>query len=379
MFNINSPKSNILIIGPKPPPYHGVSIATGYLLDKIDSNNFNIFHVDLSDRRGIQHVNKPDLWDVFLFINQFFKAIRIIFKYHPSLVYIPISQRGVGFFRDSLFVVLSIFFRCKIVMHLHGGNFRKWYNDQGFLFRSFIKTILKNTDAMIVLSSVFKSLFNGLVPFRNIFVVPNGIDYSCDKHNANLIETKPHEPLTVTYLGTLNRLKGVHILLKSIPDVINLYPNIRFIFAGPWSSRQDQLKAEAFISRNNLSPFITFTGTVTDKAKWNVLHCSDIFVFPGIQQEGQPLVILEALAAGIPILYTDRGCIKQIIHEGINGLQIKTNDPKDLAEKILFLANNPILINKIKIRNIKLFQKEYTSKIFADSISRVFLKVLKNS
>ena len=62
-----SAKISVLLIGPTPPPFHGVAVAIQTLLQSCIVEQFRVCHLDLADRRGIQHVNKPDLHDVVLF------------------------------------------------------------------------------------------------------------------------------------------------------------------------------------------------------------------------------------------------------------------------------------------------------------------------
>ena len=160
---------------PKTPPYHGVSVAIEKLLGDDVRIKFDVYHVDLADRRGIQHVDKPDLFDVALFFRQFFQAIKIVISKRPSIAYLPISQKTIGFLRDSFFILLFLVGGCRVILHLHGGDFRNWYEQRSRIFRIFIQSILRSIDVMIVLSESFKTLFEGLIPPQKIAVVPNGV------------------------------------------------------------------------------------------------------------------------------------------------------------------------------------------------------------
>ena len=99
-------KPMLLIIGPTPPPYHGVAVATKILLVSGIAELFRVVHLDLADRRGIQHVNKPDLYDVALFLRQCACLLNILLRERPQLVHLTISQNTVAFVRDSFFIWL---------------------------------------------------------------------------------------------------------------------------------------------------------------------------------------------------------------------------------------------------------------------------------
>ncbi len=369
-------KQSILIIGPKPPPYHGVSVAIEKLLRYEVIGKFSIFHVDLADHRGIQYVNKPDIYDLFLFLKQFYRTLKIVVSKRPSMAYLAICQTNTGFIRDSLFVFLCSLMGCKVVLHLHGGNFRNWYEQKNILFQRFIRIVLNQISAMIVLSSSFKRIFEDLLPRRKIFVVSNGVELIPINSHNDTEPLNPHEkPLTVLYLGTMNKNKGISVLIKSIPFVIDRCPNIRFVFAGPWFDDYEKGKMEAFIKCKGLNRYVKFVGPVQGHAKWDILEHSDIFVFPGIMQEGQPLVVLEAMASGLPILYTNRGCLRETVPDGLNGFEIKIGNSKDLADKILRLADNPSLLKEMGLRNRQRYQENFTSHHYIRNMIDVFKRV----
>src|SRR5262245_20773807 len=132
-------KPSLLIIGPTPPPYHGVSMATKAILQSGLRERFDLAHLDLSDRRGIQHVDKPDIHDVWLFITQWLNLISLLWKDRPVVTYLPVSQSTIGFFRDSFLVFPAWLAGSRIVLHLHGGNFRAWYDSRSFPMKIYVK------------------------------------------------------------------------------------------------------------------------------------------------------------------------------------------------------------------------------------------------
>ena len=117
-----------------------------------------------------------------------------------------------------------------MILHLHGGNLRKWYEERTPIFRRFIRMVLNQATAMIVLSESFKNIFDGLLPLNRVFVVANGIENQPKVNiEKRVLEEKKEKRLTILYLGTLNRYKGVLVLIKSIPYIIKERPDIRFI------------------------------------------------------------------------------------------------------------------------------------------------------
>lgn len=366
-------KMRILIIGPTPPPHHGVAMATRMLLDLNLRELFRVSHLELADRRGIAHVDQPDLHDVFLFIRQWFTLLWRLFRERPDVVYLPISQSTLGVIRDSLWVWPSLLFRSRIVLHLHGGNFRRWYEGRDGLLRAYIRLLLSAATRVIVLGESLKPLFTGLVPESRISVVPNGIEWG--KARSGSGKPARRRRVRILYLGTLNRLKGALVLLAAAPRILKRCPDIEFILGGGWSHPEDRQAAEAMILQSGLGDHVIFTGLVEGEQKETLFASADLFVFPGVQQEGQPLVVIEAMAAGLPILFTDRGCLRETVIAGENGREVRINDPEDLAEQIVRMVENPEAMREMGRRSRARYEANYTAKIFLQRMIVLFLRV----
>ena len=334
-----TPQPRLLIIGPTPPPFHGVAVAIEALLKSRLTDVFEVTHLDLADRRGIAHVNKPDWHDVALFVRQWFRLWRLLLTRRPQVVYLVLSQTTVGFIRDSLLIWPSLSLGAKIVTHLHGGALRAWYESRWAPMRAYIRAVLGTVAKMIVLGESLRPIFSGLLPDDRIAVVPNGVDLREDEPERE--PPNGTRPWRILHLNTLNRMKGTLVLLAAIPTVLRHRRDVSFVFAGKWSHAQHQQVAEWYIAQHHLEPYVTFLGEVTGPEKEAALRLADLFVFPGIQQEGQPMVVLEAMAAGLPIVFTNQGCLRETVINGECGVEAYAEDPYDLGERICCLLDHP--------------------------------------
>lgn len=371
-------KPGILIIGPTPPPYHGVSVLTDMLLRSSLNEYFSVYHVEMSDRRGLEHVGKPDVKDLFLFIMQWIKVCSIFFLNKPVFVYLAISQNTVAFLRDSLFLLTAYATGTKAIIHLHGGNFRTWYSNNSRIFRKFAKTLLKKVDGAIVLGESLKYNFEPFVDKAKIYVVPNGIQVLNNNsalYKVSCLKNSHSIRRRILHLSTLMRRKGAIAFLEAIPSVLEKRQDVEFILAGPWIYKEDKQWAIDFIKKTSIEKYVTFAGEVIGEAKFALFCTCDLFVFPGIQQEGQPLVVIEAMASGIPVLFTNRGCLRETVNEGEAGMEIAINDPLDLASKILWMFDNPIEMKKMGLSGKRRYENNYTlahcSKRIIDVLSRI--------
>jgi glycosyltransferase involved in cell wall biosynthesis len=222
-----------------------------------------------------------------------------------------------------------------------------------------------------VLGESFRRLFNGLIASNRVAVVPNGIDWPAVIKSARE-QHKPHR-YRILHLSTLSRLKGALVLLAAIPMVLKIRQDVEFMLAGPWLNEEDRREAESFIACHGLSGHIVFTGPVsTLDHKRSIYSSADLFVFPGVQQEGQPLVVLEAMASGLPVLFTDRGCLRDTVIEGECGLEVRSNDPQHLADRLLWCLDHPEEVERMGRNARERFERFYTSECFVRHLGDLF-------
>ncbi|MBH0200385.1 MAG: glycosyltransferase family 4 protein, partial [Nitrospira sp.] len=148
--------------------------------------------------------------------------------------------------------------------------------------------------------------------------------------------------------------------------------DVEFVFAGPWSHAEDKRWADEFIARQGIEAYVSFAGQVDAEEKRALFDSADIFVFPGVQQEGQPLVVIEAMAAGVPVIFTDRGCIRDTVSDGEAGLEVPIGDVQHLAERILWLLGHPEQIKIMGARARTRFETLYTKERHVRQIIDVF-------
>ena len=363
-------KPHILVIGPTPPPFHGVAVAVQALLDSRITEHFAVLHLDLADRRGIQHVNKPDLHDVVLFLRQWLRLVSMLFRACPSLTYLVLSQTTIGFFRDSFLIWPAYLRGSHIVIHLHGGNFHHWFLGHSWFMRAYVRAVLSRVTRIIVLGDSLKSQFDGLVDKCRIAVVPNGIDWKDSGPPARTPSCNTR--YRILHLSTLSHLKGVLVLIKAIPLVVRHRQDMEFVLAGSWSHAEDKRWADQFIEQQGIAEYIWFSGQVYGEEKKALFESADVFVFSGVQQEGQPLVVIEAMAARLPVIFTDRGCLRDTVINGESGVEIPINDPHRLADCILWLLDHPDDMKAMGMRARQRYESLYTKKRHIENMIEVF-------
>src|SRR5205085_2718703 len=238
-------------------------------------------------------------------------------------------------------------FRC--VIHAHGGHFDRFYHGCAAPFRAYVRWCLKDVAAAIVHSDALVPMFAGLVPRERIWPVSNEIEGLTDHLRERKRPGYPRSGWislqlsedgssgdpggrapTVLYLGNLLESKGYLDVMAAAPLVAKAVPGVRFVVAGPYHYSSDREQAERLMQDPEIRAVVVLPGAVTGDARFELMLDADVFVFPSYN-EGQPTVLLEAMSAGLPIITTDEGAIRDTIADRETGYLVPKGDPAAIA------------------------------------------------
>jgi glycosyltransferase involved in cell wall biosynthesis len=208
---------------------------------------------------------------------------------------------------------------------------------------------------------------------RKLVTIPNGIDGR--KLSINIDKTAKRKELRILEEGPiiglgvrLSEQKGITYLLKAMPGVIKQFPNISLVIAGE-GPLEKELKEETFSLGINKHVF--FIGPRLDIPE--LLKLFDIYVLPSLW-EGLPMVLLEAMAAGCPIIATDVGGVSTAVRSGINGILVKSENTRSLTNEINCLLMDDSLRNTFSKNGIEIFYKEFSAEIMTKKYERLYLR-----
>lgn len=197
--------------------------------------------------------------------------------------------------------------------------------------------VLRKFERVVTVSSAIGArLLQSGVPESRICEISNGIEAD---HFRCAVPSFPREYKDQVTIGTICRLvpgKGVEDLLHVVPKIIQDYPRVRFLIAGDGPCRRD---FEELAARLGIARHLKFLGFRNDIA---AIHASmDIFVLASLN-EGLPMSVLEAMAAGNPVIATRVGALPQVI-DGTVGTLIDPGDREGLLLGLKHLLDDPHL------------------------------------
>ena len=370
-------KPGAIIVGPTPPPTHGLTIATERLLNSALRDRFELTHLDTSDRRDIGNMGRFDLINICLAVKSILGMAVYCLSKNPAIVYIPISQSNAGYLRDGLLIAVGkLLSNARIVIHLHGGYFRTFYDQTNFLMKRFIDLTMKSCDRVIVLGNCLKWIFDKWFDEQCIDVVPTGTAMRPKLDSKFSIQKDRY---VITYLSNLLKTKGIVDTIESVKHVTSKHENVKYKIAGSWSNKEPETKSECMrlLKANGIEDVVDILGVVTGDDKADLLIDTDIFVFPTYYPfEGHPAAIVEAMSAGCPVISTKHAAIPETVIDGETGILVEKQNPQALADAIARLMENPELRVKMGRAGHERYRRLYTQEKNIGNMTRVFERAL---
>jgi glycosyltransferase involved in cell wall biosynthesis len=282
-----------------------------------------------------------------------------------SLCHLNPSFRILALVRDGMYLrLIHKFYPDRILVTFHG-----W--DQTLLAKigknRFFRRLLKNTIGkarmILVLSGQFKRQLEGLgFSAERINVVTTMYEGNFADRARGDAGSKKRTNLV--FVSRFIRCKGAHIAAEIVKQLREQgYEDIFATFAGDgpeWEGLRQ------FVKKNRLGEWIGMPGFVRDAEKRKIFEEGDIFLFPTFCQEGCPIVLLEAMGAGMAVVSTRMGAIPDIVGEGKNGFLVEGQNPEDFFDRVRNLLDDRGLMQKFQVQN----QEEAKTKYRADKVTQ---------
>lgn len=179
-----------------------------------------------------------------------------------------------------------------------------------------------------------------------------------------------HDDPTIGFIGRLSEEKGVQTLIRAMAAVRTKIPRAKLLIAGS-GPMEKQLRK--LVQTTDLGSSITFLGFCSNA--FEMIGNLDVFVLPS-RTEGCPIVVLEAMAMGVPVIATDVGGTPELVKDNITGLLVQSNSPEALAKAIVLLLTDRERALRMGIEGHKRAFGEFHPNRFIESVERMYLELL---
>lgn len=198
---------------------------------------------------------------------------------------------------------------------------------------NFVKSMVyKNAALCIGASNAIRAYFKK-IGVRNTEVIPNGIDLNKFKG----LPAGRHDVFTVITVARLEKVKGIEYLIRAFAELVgDKHQDMKLVIVGDGSERKN---LESLVSKSGVADKVSFLGEMPNERVPACLKGADCFVLPSLK-EGFGIVLLEAQAAGIPVIASRVGGVPDIVEDGQTGILVEPRDPSAIAAAVLKIRSD---------------------------------------
>jgi glycosyltransferase involved in cell wall biosynthesis len=188
-----------------------------------------------------------------------------------------------------------------------------------------------------------------------IFYGTDTIKFSPSKRNENFSKNifNSNSQIVIS-TRNLDPIYDVETLINAIPLISKKLPDTKFLIVGSGSEENNLKSLTKYLDLNN----IKFVGRVPNEELPQYLASSDVYVSTSLSDGGLAASTSEAMACGLPVVITDFGVNRMWVRDGENGFIVPTKDPKQLAEKIIYLLENKNIRSKFGKINREIIEEK---------------------
>lgn len=368
-------KYRILLVSPFPPPFGGIARYSEDLFEGLMQAGLDVKKYNTSCYEKLRYSNmdrKRNYLRIFQVRNILF-LLAIVFDWipymstllvlRPNIVHVHTSSYW-GWWRSTIYIGIARLLGLKTVLHIHNAIDRFYFEESGKIGKYLIRCSLNIPHHLITLSEGIQRLISGITS-KSITPIYNGIDTKQFVHNKEY-----RKPYRLLFAGFVGSHKGVPDLLHGLKmSGLNLKEIMLTVVGNGDVMDMMQLTKDLGIEQQ-----VCFTGIINEEKKRDLFKSHHIFILPSYG-EGQPISILEGMAAGMAIVSTRVGSIPEIIRDNVNGFLIKPGDTKTLGRIILRLMDVELL-KEMGTRNRLMAKEKFDySRVIKDNIA-VYQKML---
>lgn len=226
-----------------------------------------------------------------------------------------------------------------------------------------IDAVIANGDALIQIRKKFR---------KDAVEIQVGVDPARFKPSPSLrkavrskwkIGTAP----LILYTGRFMPIKNVSLLIQAMRFVVDQMPLAKLVLVGD-GPLEGKLKSE--VKRSGLAKNVVFVGHAQSGVE-SFYAAADVFCMPSLY-DNYPNSVLEAMSTALPVVATKVGGIPFQVKEGKNGFLVESGDETKLAQKILYLLNNPSKARKMGLENRKWVVKHFSWEESAKKLKQVY-------
>ena len=269
--------------------------------------------------------------------------------------------------------IASILVGIPMIHHLHSPSDQDtdegWRNVRNSMVEKF--SLLRARMLIPVSKSLERYLLDRGYASQRIRAVLNGVPVQDKVRKIHI----PGGTLVIGSVALFRPRKGIEVLLQAIAQLRQAGHDVRLHAVGPFETTEYQESVLHLVSELGLEEYIHWTGfTGNVAAEFTNMH---VFVLPSLFGEGMPMVVLEAMAAGLPVVSTQVEGIPEVIRDGQDGLLVAPGGVDELAGALLKFVLGDVNIDLMGDSGWQRQRDEFSDLAMAKGVAAIYRKVLE--
>jgi glycosyltransferase involved in cell wall biosynthesis len=330
----------MLLLVHLPPPVNGVTMVSGQVVHARDlGRRFDVDVLPLRSAARIDDIGKLRPAKVLGIAALAGKlVVRLLFR-RPDLVYFTLTPVGKAFYRDLIFVAIMKLLRVRRLYHLHGKGISSAQTHP--LITTAYRWAFRSAETILLSPSLFEDASRVVAKERCHFLA-NGVPDPYDGREYRAGRTAEGGSPLILFLSNLVVNKGIFVLLEALALIRSRSVPFRASFVGAWESKAVEQEFRRVVWEKALDESVEVCGPRYGEDKHRTYAGADIMAFP-TYNDSYPLVLLEAMSHGLPVVTAREGAIPDMIQDGITGYLVPRRDPQAVAQRLELLLVDPAL------------------------------------
>ena len=367
-------RPRVLLVSPLHGAVSGQNAVTQMVVDSPLSSWWEIAHLEASTAKSNADRARVS-WIGLARLSQLLWTLRRALKeFRPQAVWIPLARNRSGLLKFSLLAALCFRHGVRVIAKVGGDDFNLFHIAQSRAAQDIIQAVLGKCAAVLVEAQCLTRQFAGIVPAERLRWAHLGIDAA---PYVPPLRSRPAR--SVLFVGHVTQAKGAVDLLAAMPAVSKAIPGARLVMLGEHVRRERSLihlhdRDAGWRAVKAREANVEAPGILTGPAKRHAFAEADVFCLPSAS-EGFPVSVLEAMAAGLPLVVTPVGALPEILVDGVGCWFVPYGHPEQLAKVLSELLSPEYRFGRQRMgaENRRAVEERFTLERFADGV-RLALK-----
>ena len=371
-----------------PPPVHGQAVADLELSRLVD---VDLAVVPLRFARSVDDIGRLRPGKVLAVVTLVVRIVVTRLRTGATVLTYSLGARSrLPVLRDALVLLATRPWFRRTVLHLHTGDYGHRVSEERGLVGRLVRRAFGSAD-LILLDPALDVAGARLpdpasVSYLNYGVTDLAVEGGRTTSEVPAVEGErptgevpsvegertTGEVPTVLFLGNLYESKGTHVLLRAGAELARRDVACRLVFAGSSPGDDDLAAFDRRVDELGLRDVVERIGPVSGETKTATFAGADVFCFPTeYEAEGMPLVVMEAMGAGLPVVSTRWRAIPSTVVEGETGFLVDPGDVAALADRLEALLGDPALAASMGRAGRSRFEERFTLDRFRAEFARI--------